>query len=76
MDKEQAIAVPSPPIDLCMANEPRPTNGRPENGPFRLSGRLIAQANINKTPRGYETPQVEKREKLAEVAGYPSGAPG
>jgi hypothetical protein len=27
------------------------------------------------TPRGYETPQVEKREKLSEVTGYPSGAP-
>jgi hypothetical protein len=36
------------PIGVCMANEPRPTNGRPENGANKLIGRVILQANINK----------------------------
>ena len=33
--------------DLCTANEPRPTIGRPGNGPDKLTGRFIIQANIN-----------------------------
>ena len=36
-------------IDVCTANEPRPTNGRPEYRAKRLTGRVIFQANINKT---------------------------
>ncbi len=35
------------PIDPCTANEPRPPNGRPENGPNAMTGRVILQANIN-----------------------------
>lgn len=34
-------------IDVCIANEPRPTNGRQENGPSKPTGRGIHQANIN-----------------------------
>ena len=33
--------------DVCTANEPRPTNGRPEYRAKRLTGRVIFQANIN-----------------------------
>ena len=36
-------------IDVCTANEPRPTNGRPEYRAKRLTGRVIFQANINKS---------------------------
>jgi tRNA modification GTPase len=35
-------------IDVCTANEPRPTNGRPENGLPRFARQTIFQANINK----------------------------
>ena len=35
-------------IDACTANEPRPTNRRPENGANRLPYRVVIQANINK----------------------------
>ena len=38
-------------IDVCTANEPRPTNGRPEYGAKSLTGRVIFQANINKDGR-------------------------
>ncbi len=34
-------------IDLCIANEPRLTNGKPKTGPNKLIGRFIVQANIN-----------------------------
>ena len=34
-------------IDVCTANEPRPTNGRPEYRAKRLTGRVIFPANSN-----------------------------
>ncbi len=34
-------------IDLCTANEPRPTSGRPANALSRLTGRVILPANTN-----------------------------
>jgi hypothetical protein len=37
------------PIEVRTANEPRPTNGRPEMRPSALIGGSILQANINKT---------------------------
>ena len=36
-----------PSIDVCTANEPRPTNGRPEKEPNGVTCRFINQANIN-----------------------------
>jgi hypothetical protein len=34
-------------IDLCLANEPRPTNGRPEKQAKTPEPRIIYNANIN-----------------------------
>ena len=45
-----AIVAMSGFIDVCTANEPRPTNGRPEYRAKRLTGRVIFQANINNGP--------------------------
>jgi hypothetical protein len=36
------------PVDPCAANGPRPTTGRPENGPKLVTGQLISLANIKK----------------------------
>ena len=36
------------PSDVCTANEPRRTNGRPEYRAKRLTGRVIFQASINR----------------------------
>jgi hypothetical protein len=37
-------------IDVCMANEPRPTNGRPDNRLNTSIIHVIHQANINNIP--------------------------
>jgi hypothetical protein len=35
-------------IDLCLANEPRPTNGRPENQAKTTEPRIVYKANTKK----------------------------
>ena len=44
MDRARLASI----IDVCTANEPRPTNGRPEYRAKRLTGRVIFQASINR----------------------------
>ncbi len=34
-------------IELCIANDPRPTNGRPESSQKSWNNQIIIQANIN-----------------------------
>jgi hypothetical protein len=47
-------------IDLCRANEPRPTNGRPENQAKIPAQRIIHHANINKLLPFRETSLFEQ----------------
>lgn len=36
-------------VDVCTANEPRPTSGWPANGPNTVAGRAILRANTHRT---------------------------
>jgi hypothetical protein len=38
-------------IDLYIVNEPRPTNGRPENRPNALNRRFSINVNVNKSSK-------------------------
>ena len=44
-------AEPAGSNDLGTANEPRPTIGRPENGPDKLTDRFVVKANINNSSK-------------------------